>query len=806
MHTLIQDLRFALRQMRRSPAFTLLTTLILTLGIGINTAIFSLVYHILLEPLPFPQPDQLYAVWARSDAEGNARIASSGPDFLDYHDQTKSFSKIAVIIPHFTETWNSYGEPKLINCTGVSQDFFSVLGIRPYMGRFYTSHEYEELGNPTILVSYRFWKSQLGGDSHVLGRVIQLGGSANTIVGVVPPLPDLFPDTEVWPTLPTRPGWEFMQWRKNKFLTVMGRLKPGVAVAQAQAELTGVLRRAPGEPADIRVQLIPLKEDLVGSVRTQLHIVLAAVALVLLVACVNVAGLLLARSAKRSVEMAVRLSLGASLKRLQQQVLAEGLALTIVACSPGVFAAWLGLKLLPRLPALGLPRLEGLHLNGTTLLVTAGVAVLTTILFGWAPSLMFSRPDLASSLRSGWTNTGKTHHRSFSALIIVEIACSVVLSICAGLLLESYWRLAHVDSGFDPDHMLTTYLRTNYYTPEGRSFWRDVLQGVGTLPGVRAAALADCTPGQEAAIATLMFRDRANDPNHAAPAEGCWTSADFFRVSGTPLIRGRFFGSSDTADSAPVAIINEQAARRYWPGQDPIGKLIAINYTGPGRTGTGVPRLRTIVGVVQGMKYGPPESATEPAVYMPYLQDETNHDMASMSLFVRTDANPLALDHAIRQKIHSIRPEQPVDRILSMQDIVSSSIAQRRYSLSLLAAFAALALLLAAVGIYGIVSWSTLQRTREFGIRIAVGATRGNVMAVVFREGLILTLVGAAIGVGVALLMTRALVQLLFEISPLDATSFCSPLVVLGLLSMAACLVPALRSAYLDPVRALSSE
>ena len=803
---LLQDLRYALRQMRKSPAFTMLTALILTLGIGINTAIFSLVYHILVEPLPFSEPTQLYAMWARSDTQASARIAASGPDFLDYHDQSRSFSQIAVLIPTFTETLTGEGDPKLLLCTGISAEFFSMLRVHPYMGRFYTPSEYEELGNPSIVLSYRFWKSQFGGDPNILGHVIQLGGSANTIVGVAPPMPDLFPGTEVWLTTPTRPGWDFMQWRKNKFLTLMGRLKPGVSPAIAEDELTGILRRSPGEPPDVRVKLIPLKDDLVGSVRTQLHIIVLAVALVLLVASINVAALLLARSARRSVEMAVRLSLGANLNRLRQQLLTEGLVLSVVACSPGVLVAWLSLKVLPRLPALGLPRLEGIHLNGTALLFTAGVAVLTTLLFGWAPSLMFSHLDLAYSLRSGRTNTGKPHHRSFSALIVAEIACAIVLSICAGLLLHSYWRLARVDPGFEPDHMLTTYLRTNYYGPEGRSFWRDVLQGVATLPGVQAAAVADCTPGIGAAIATLVFSERPSDPNNAAVAEGCWTSSDFFLVSRTPLIRGRFFSSADNADSAPVVIINQQASHRYWPGQDPIGKLIAINYTGPGRRDSSVPRLRRIIGIVQGMKHGGLDAPTEPAVYMPYLQDETYHDMATMSLFVRSTSDPLALDHALREKIRAIRPDQPVDAIQSMDGIISSAMAPRRYSLSLLAAFAALAVLLSAVGIYSIVSWTTLQRTREFGIRIAVGAAPGDIMAVVFRQGLVLTLIGTFIGVGAALLITQALTQLLFGTSPLDATSFCLSVVLLGLISAAACVVPALRSAYLDPVRALRSE
>jgi predicted permease len=806
VESLVQDLHFALRQMRKSPGFTVLTALILTLGIGINTAIFSVVHHILLEPLPFPQPGQLYAVWARSDALGNARIAASGPDFLDYQDQSRSFSRIVEIIPLFTETWTGDGEPRLFDCTGVSEGFFDMLGVRPVLGRFYTASEYADLHSPSLVVSYRFWKSQLGGDPHVIGRVIHSDGGEDVIVGVAPPLDDLFPKTDAWPTLDTRPSWDFMKWRKNKFLTVMGRLKPGVTAAIAQDELTGILRRAPGEPPDVRVQLIPLKNDLVGSVRMQLQFILLAVALVLLVACINVAALLLARSARRSGEMAVRLSLGASRQRLRQQLLVEGLVLTVVACSPGVYAAWLALHLVPQLSGLGLPRLEGIHLNGTALLVTGGVAVLTTLLFGWAPSLTLSRLNLASTLRTGRTETGRSHHRFFSALIVAEIACSIVLSICAGLLLHSYWRLERVDPGFEPGHMLTTYLRTNYYTPAGRPFWHDMLEGVANLPGVRAAALADCSPGQKAAIATLVFSDRPNDPDHAPAARGCWTSADFFRVSQAPLIRGRFFNSGDHADSPPVVIVNEQAARQYWPEENPIGKRIGVNYTGPGRTGTSTPRMREIVGVVEGMKHGPLESPTDPAVYMPYLQDETYHDMATMSLFVRSAGDPLALANAIRARIHAVDPNQPVEGIESMEDVVSQSLAPRRYSLSLVGAFAALALLLSAVGIYGIVSYTTQQRTREFGIRIAVGAARSDLMAVVFRYGLILTSAGTLIGAGVALVLTRALTQLLFGISPLDAASFGLSIALLGLISLAACLIPALRAAQLDPARALRSE
>src|SRR5882757_264052 len=465
------DVKFALRQLRNSPGFTLSATLILTLGIGINTAVFSIVHHILLEPLPFSESHQLYAVWARSDAHGSARIAASGPDFLDYQEQSRSFSSAAEVLPHFSETWTGDGEPRLLYCTGISESFFAMLGIRPYMGRLYTAHDYDHLGSDTTLISYRFWKTKLGSDPHVLGRVIHIGGGAQTIVGVTPPiLSDLFPETDVWAEVTTHPSWPFMKWRSNKFLNVIGRLKPGITPAMAQGELTGILRRAVGEPSDVQVQLTPLKDDLVGPVRTPLRMIMVSVALVLFVACLNIAVLLLARSARRSGEMALRLTLGAERKRLLQQLTVEGFVLAAVACAPGVLLAWFALHLLPSLPGLKLPRLDGIRLNETALLVTGTIAAITTLFFGWVPSWMFSSLDLTSFLRSGRTGTGKSHQRAFSGLVVAELACAMVLSVCAGLLLHSYWRISHVDLGFEPDHMLTTYLRTNYYGPEGRSF------------------------------------------------------------------------------------------------------------------------------------------------------------------------------------------------------------------------------------------------------------------------------------------------------------------------------------------------
>lgn len=429
----------------------------------------------------------------------------------------------------------------------------------------------------------------------------------------------------------------------------------------AEDDLTAILRRAPGEAPDVRVRLVPLKDDLVGGVHVYLRIVMAAVALVLLTACVNVAALLLARSVKRGDEMALRVSLGAGHGRLAQQLMAEGFLLVAPASVLGVVAAWAGLRLLGRVPGLELPRLAGAHLSAAALAATGAVAVGATLLFAWVPAQTLSGLDLAAALRRARMLAGRSHRRAFSALVVAEIGCSVVLAVGAGLLLRSFWRVQHVDPGFRPDSMLSVYLRTNDYGPPGRAFWKDVLDGVAALPAVSSVALADCMPGKGAAPATLVFDDRVNDPRQAPAAQGCWISAGFFRTSGTPLLGGRSFDERDGADAPPVAIVNAEAARRYWPGRSPIGRWIGVNYTGPGRRGGEAPRRRQVVGVVAAIKQGALDAPTEPAVDMPYLQDETGHDLASMSVFVRS-AGGSAVAGRQRARQDSCRAAGPAGR------------------------------------------------------------------------------------------------------------------------------------------------
>jgi predicted permease len=572
----VDDVRFGLRMLAKQPGFAVLAILTLGVGIGASTAMLSVIEDVLVRPLPYAHSDRLYAIWASSESTGQSQIAASGPDFADYLEQSRSFAHMAEYLPRFTFTWTGDGEPKLVICTAPSEQFFTMLGIRPYLGRLYEPREYTYLENDTLIVSYRFWKNQLGSDPNVIGRVVHFEGQNQTIVGVLPPMSDLFPDTDVWPKLTIRPSWPYMQWRGNKFLRVVGELKQGVTLAMAEEDLTSILRRIPEEPRDVRVHLVPLKQDLVGNVSLPLFATFGAAALILMVACINVAALLLARAVKRQSEMAVRLSLGAGLPRIAQQLTTEGMLLSAAGCTVGLLLAWSLLRVLTQIPNLPLPRADGIHVNGPGLLAAVIIAIATTLIFGWIPSLSFSRLNLFSALRPRGLETDRRRGSSLSLLVVTEIACSVVLTVSVGLLVHSFWRVIHVDPGFKPQSLLRVYLRTNYYDEKGRAFWKGVLTETSSVPGVRHAALSDWRPGRDAAIATFVFEDRPNDPTRLPSGEGSWVSADFFRTVGTPLIAGRFFTEHDDENAPPVIIINTEAAHEFWPGQDPIGKRIGV--------------------------------------------------------------------------------------------------------------------------------------------------------------------------------------------------------------------------------------
>ena len=803
----VADLRYALRGIGRAPGFHLIAIAMLALGIGINAAIFSVFAHVLLAPLHFSDPESLYIVSSHAASLGDARRVASGPDFRDFRDQNTIFSGVAAVIPSFTEPWTDDGAPRVVICTGPTPQFFSVMGVRPIMGRLYTSQEYATLDTTALLISEKFWKEQLGSDPHVIGRTIRIGGASQNIIGVVPSMPDLFPDTDLWPTLTTEPSWPFMNWRANKFLYVIGRLKPGVTRSVAEQQLTTILRRAEGEPKDVQVQLTPLKDFVVGPVTRQLGIIMAAVVVVLLVTCLNVAALLLSRAVKRTTELAVRLGLGASRGRIRQQLLVEGLLLSAIGGGLGIVLASTSVGLVRQVPGLTLPRIEGLHVNLPALWASAAIIVLTSIAFAVLPASVLSGIDISAGLHGGRTETGRVQRRPFSALIVAEVACAVVLTVSAGLLVRSFVRVQQVVLGFQPARVLTAYLRTTYFGPEGYPFWQSIIEAAANLPGASDAAVSDCMPGSRAMGASLLFDDRPNDPAHAPHTEGCWISGDYFRTLGSSLLYGRFFTDHDDNSSLPVVIINADAARQFFPNEDPIGKRIAVNYLALGSRNTRPPPFREIVGIVADVRQRALDLPSEPAIYVPYTQDDTTHVLASMNLFVRSaGGNPALLIDSIRSKIQSLYPNQPVERVRVMSDVVSHSLARRTYSVGLMSSFAGLALLLCALGIYGVVSYVTLQRTREFGIRLALGATGQDVLRNVLRTGGSLVVVGAAIGFCLSLLATRGLAQLLFETRLFDPLIFIGSVLLLGVIGVSACLLPGLRAAHVDPRVALNSE
>ena len=807
LDSLLADVRYGIRGLQRSPGFATVAVLMLALGIGINAAIFSVFAHVLLAPLQFSDPGSLYVVTSHAASLGDAQRKSSGPDFRDYRDQNTVFSGVTAVIGRFSEPWTGDGEPRVLKCTAPAQQFFSVMGIHPVLGRLFTPDEYKSLHNSSILISWNFWQKQFGGDPKVIGRSMRIEDFSSMIVGVLPPMPDLYPDTDVWDKLTTEPAWDFMNWRANKFLDVIARLKPGVSRSVAEQQLAAILRRGEGEPRDVQVRLTPLKDYVVGPVTRQLDIIMAAVILVLLVTCMNTAALVLARAVKRSPELAVRLGLGASRGRIRQQLLVEGLLLSVAGGTLGVGLASLSVGLVRAVPGLALPRLEGLRLSLPALGISFTVVVITSILFALLPANLVSRLDISSGLRGGRTETGRAQRRPFSALIVAEIACACVLTVCAGLLVRSFVRVQSIDLGFQPSKVLTGYLRTNYFGPEGYAFWHSVIEVTAKVPGASYAAVSDCMPASHANAANLSFDDRPNDPAHAPTAEGCWISGDFFRTVGSSLLKGRFFSDRDNESAPPVVIINAEAAQRFFPGEDPVGKHITVNYLALGSRNNRPPPPREVVGIVSSVRQGALELPTQPAIYMPYTQDDTHHVLASMNLFVRSSgADPALLANSVRTKIQSMYPNQPVQGMAVMREVVSKTLSRRTYSTGLMMAFSILALFLCALGIYGVVSYVTLQRTREFGIRMALGASREDVLRNVLRQGGVLVAIGTGLGIALSLVATRTLSQLLFETTAFDPAIFALSAILLGLIGLVACLLPGIRASHLDPRVALNTE
>ncbi len=637
----------------------------------------------------------------------------------------------------------------------------------------------------------------------MIGRILNLDGTAQTVIGVIPPLPDLFPETDVWAKMV--PDFRWMRMRGNKFLDLVGRLKPGVTQEQAEQELTAILHRGSGESPEVSVHLVPLKDDLTGNVRSQLQIVMAAVSLVLLIACANVAYLLLARSSRRRPEIALRVSLGAGKGRLMRQFITENLILATLGGIAGLVLAVGGVRLFERVGSL--PRSTSIGVDIYALSFASFITVLTGLLVALPPYTAFSKLDLIARLKTGRGEAGSVGgSRSRSRLLLVsEISLAVLLSVGAGLLLRSFQQAEHLDPGFIPDHLLATYLRNNDGSA-GRLFFPELVEKTAELPGVSAAALGKCMPGVYAPTATLFFSDRPNDPLNVPNVEACWISSDFFKAIGGRLVKGRFFAIHDDANSPAVVIVNQALAESYWPGRNPIGAQIGVDYVGAGRNIAAAPRFREVVGVVANVKQKGLDRPAEPALYTPYLQDETNHAFAGFNLFVRTAGAPTSLAGTVRALVHSLRSEQPIDAMQTMNDALFRALAPRRLSLVLVGSFAGLALLLSAIGIFGMIAYAVSQRTHEFGVRMALGAQRQDVLQLVLGDGLKIAATGVFLGIGASFALTRLMRSLLYAVGPNDPLTFAVVPLLFGLVALAACYVPARRATRVDPMIALRYE
>jgi putative ABC transport system permease protein len=797
-----QDLRYAARTLAKNPGFTLIVVVTLALGIGANTAIFSVVNGVLLRPLPFKSPDELVWIggWSRNvDKEMGVTPA----DFLDYREQSHSFANLAASISDSVPmNLSGDGEPERLKGALVTANYLDVFRVKPILGRTFAADE-ELPGKDLIAVlSYGLWRRRFGADPAILNRTVTLDGRQVTVIGVMPPL--LYPsDVEVWkPFSFDGQGQSAFRSRELHFLRPIARLKPGVSLAQAQQEIDAIARRLeaayPKTNTNQSLSLIPLQERLVGGVRLTLVILLGTVACVLLIACANVANLLLARATARRREIAVRAAIGASRWRVVRQLLTESLILGLLGGAIGMLLAHWGVQLLVSLSARYLPRSQEVKINAPVFLFALTAALLTSLLFGLAPALAAARLDLNEALKEGGKTAGggSRQRRTLSALVVGEVALTVVLLVGAGLLVNSLVRLQHVDAGFNEKNLLTVRidLPNPYAQPEKKAqFFERLQQRVATLPGVEVVGMVTALPlARQSADAPFKIEGRAQDATPGGQADFRNVNRDYFRAMSIPLLRGRYFSEAEVHQNARVAMISDILARRFFAGEDPIGQRMRMPLFGE--------ETYEIIGIVGDVLHRSLDGAPRQTIYFPTLR------LGYSNLVIRTAADPTTLAAAVRKEVSALDPNQPVGNVKTMEQWVIESVAQPRFRTLLLSIFSALALLLSIVGIYGVLSYAVAQRTHEIGIRMALGAQTTSVLKLIFGHGMRLAGLGTALGLAASLALTRIMKSLLFGVEATDPLTFgmvTGVLVVVGLLS---CWLPARRAASVDPIIALRAE
>jgi putative ABC transport system permease protein len=805
MGTILQDLRFGIRMLVKSPGFTAIAVLTLALGIGANTAIFSVVDGVLLHPLPYAHSDRLVWVWGRFPGGNTAAV--SPPGFAVYRAKNHSFEHLGAffVLGAQPENLSINGHAEQVRETMVTSDFFETLGAKPLLGRTFAASD-EQVAKPqAIILSYRLWQEKFGGDPTLVGRTVVSDGDNATVVGIMPSSFDFPRDTGAWFPAPTLA--KGMQERAAHIFRPIGLLKPGVTMIQAQADLEAIAHHLEEEyPATDRgwsLRLEDMQEAIVGNSRSPLLLLLGAVAFVLLIACVNVANLLLARNSVRQKEIAIRTALGAGRTRVVRQLLTESIVLGLAGGTVGVLLANWGVTLLKTLGAGELPRISEIHVSSTVLFFTAALSLLTGIVFGIAPALQAARTDIQGALKEGGrTSAGAVRQRLRSILVVVEVTLSVAMLVGAGLLLNSLWQTLHVYPGFDAKGLLTTQVllsgRPDSDAAHRIAFFRAFFDKVRVMPGVVAVGGISELPldGQYNDDFFTTAATPPKDPRDAEDADFRVIAGDYFQAMRIPLLKGRLFTEQDRGNTLNTVIVDEPFVRRYYSGADPIGKHLLVYEGQAGFVSC------EIVGVVGGHRHVALQIAPRPTMYLPYAEESRS----SLNIVTRSAGDAASLAAGVRAAMNAVDPDESVSTFRPVQQIVSESASSSRFNATLLGLFGALALILAAAGIYGVMSYAVTQRTHEIGIRMALGAGPRAMLAMVVRQGMILVGIGMALGLAAAGGLTRLMANQLYGVSASDPITFAVAVVVLGCVALSACYIPARRAMRVDPMIALRYE
>jgi putative ABC transport system permease protein len=820
VQNVLQDFRHALRMLFKSPGFAAAAILVLALGIGANTAIFSVVNAVLLRPLPFHDSGQLVQIWHTPPAKsfpGMKYFAVAPANYLDWERDNHVFDKMALYNgASYTLTGN--GEPESINGRKVSSGFFSVLQAEPLLGRFFSLEEDQPGHNRVAVLNESFWKAHLGSDPNIVGKTLTLDGQAYTIIGVAaskfqyPIISESDTPISLWTPLALTDKDRVV--RSEHHYSTIARLKPGVTLQQAQAEMNTISKRLeqqyPGDDNGWGAAVLPMREEIVGDVRPSLLVLLGAVALVLLIACANVANLVLARTLSRNKEIAIRSALGASRTRLLQQIVSETVLLSLIGGLFGLVVAHFGIRLIVHFLASTLPQLAQIRLDASVLAFTLLVSVLTGLVAGIVPALRSTNTDLNQALKQGLSRTGSDSggSRTRKALVISEVALSLMLLIGAGLMIRSLWFLQQVDTGFDRHKLLTLSVgvtSTQFPQPtQEMSFFNDVLRRVRALPGVESAGAVDDLPLSGGSHQPIAVEGQPVQSLSDQPEVGVRVvTSGYLQTMRIPLLRGRLISDSDSADSTGAIVISDSLAKRFWPNEDATGKRLTMSFFPD--------RKREVVGVVGDIKLESlNESEPSPTLYVPMSQLSAPSFGAwrsfPLSVVVRTQRSPDALISEIRNAVHELSPETPVLNAHTMEDLADESLGQQRFTMMLLGCFAGLALFLAAIGIYSVLAYNVRRRGREIGIRMALGAQVSDVLRLVVIDAMQPTFIGLAIGIVGALALGRVLSNLIYGVSATDPMTFVVVSLILAGVAIVASLLPAYRAVRVEPVKTLRDE